>query len=225
MDDPTTISKKKMNIFSLPGELRNRIYQHLVLRDAPINVVELKWTKDRTGYLPALIPQPALAQTCKTLRQEVLSLYCAENRFQVGVTSGGHQLCMTEVSESLERWASWLGQAAKHLRQVTISANCEIMGPKNAAYWLRDFWEIIEFSIRMDGTDGLQYHLRGDPSFNDLCTCELDRWVADTSPTLMEVVLQASILWFNTTDLKECEVCNRPCLREPAKVNDHIYIS
>lgn len=219
------MSNKKMNLFILPGELRNRIYRHLVLQDSSIHAVELEWTKDRTGYVPAVIPLPSLGRTCKVLRQEVLSLHCAENAFEVGLTSGGHQLCMDEVSRSLARWTSSLGEAAKHLRQVNISANCEIMGPKNAAYSLRDFWEIVEFAIRMDSIAGLQYHLRGDPSFDELCTCELDQWVAEASPSLADVVLQASRLWFKTTDLVECEVCDRPCLRETAKINGHIYIS
>lgn len=220
----TIYSKEKMNFLRLPGELQNQIYRHLVLVDSPIHVLELNWTKDGTGYHPALTPQPALAQTCKTLRQEVLSLSCGENAFHVGVTLGGHQLSMVEVSEALEQWISSMGDSAKHLRQVTISANCEIMGPRNAAYWLRDFWEIIEFSVRMHGA-AMEFQLRGDPSFDELCTCELDRWAEGKSPRLADVVLRASGLWFRTTDLGECEVCNRPCLREPVKVNGHIYIS
>lgn len=214
-----------MNFLKLPGEIRNRMYRELVVADSPIHILELNWTKDGTGYRPALTSQPAVARTCSTIRQEVMSLYCGENVFQFGATSGGHQLSMTEVSEALVQWIFSLGDSAKHLRQVTISANCEIMGPRNAAYWLRDFWEIIEFSVNVNGNTGLQYQLKGDPSFDELCTCELDHWVSEHSPRLADILLRSSRLWFKTTNLEECDACNRPCLREPVKVNGYIYIS
>lgn len=225
MATSTTRSNNKMNFLGLPGELRNRIYRYLVVYDSPTHILELKWTKDQTGYYSASIPQPPLARTCKTIRQECLSLYCGENTFNIGLSSAGHQLSMNEVSQSLERWLASLGDCARHLRHVTISANCEILGPKNSACWVRDFWEFIEFSIRVDGAGGLEYNLRGDPSFDEMCTCELDCYVGDGEMRVPDLVVEAGRLWFQTTVLGECEGCKRPRLREPVRKDGCVYIS
>ncbi|KAK4613661.1 hypothetical protein CLAFUW4_09671 [Fulvia fulva] len=213
-------------LFNLPSEIRNQIYHYLVVEHDPIDLLRLTWRKDMTGYGISMIPEPALARTCKALRVEVLSLYLSDKTFNVGI--GAHVLSMNETTHALSRWFSRLGTNARFLRHVELDVNCEILGPKNAAYSLRDFWEILHLSIRTSRHD-LEIELKGDPLVGELCVCEAKRQAGlirtSKNARAFDVLTAASQLYLTTTEYGECDQCQRPRLTEARKVNGSIYIS
>ncbi|EME42516.1 hypothetical protein DOTSEDRAFT_36372 [Dothistroma septosporum NZE10] len=213
-------------LFVLPGELRNRIFHDLVVEDETIDLLTLIWRKDMTGYKTSLIPEPVLARTCKALRTEALSLYYSENSFNFG--TGAHVLTMKETPHVLSQWFCRLGANVRFLRNIGMNVNCEILGPKHAAYSLRDFWEILHLKIRVNG-HALDIELVGDPLVGELCLCEARRLAKKQSVSKsarpFDMLAAVSRSYFTTTEYGECDDCQRPRLTEAEKVNGSIYIS
>ncbi|KAI6873965.1 hypothetical protein KC343_g10784 [Hortaea werneckii] len=69
-DDPQTPL-----LLSLPGELRNRIWRLLVVREEPILAFAA------AGSLQHRVVVPRLAHTGRSIRHEILSIYYSENSF------------------------------------------------------------------------------------------------------------------------------------------------
>ncbi|KAI7263898.1 hypothetical protein KC343_g10859 [Hortaea werneckii] len=69
-DDPQTSL-----LLSLPGELRNRIWRLLVVREEPILAFAA------AGSLQHRVVVPRLAHTGRSIRHEILSIYYSENSF------------------------------------------------------------------------------------------------------------------------------------------------
>src|SRR5882762_3499104 len=68
------------NFLSLPGELRNRIYELLVLHQEPINISEyLSLPGELRNRIYKLTP--GLLRTSKTVHREASSLLYSQNRF------------------------------------------------------------------------------------------------------------------------------------------------
>ncbi|CAK4031697.1 Hypothetical predicted protein [Lecanosticta acicola] len=214
-------------LLKLPGELRNQIIRLAVLDDhqQPINLLRLQWTQDRTGYSPVLIAEPALSRTCRALRREALSIYYAENLFHLG--TGAHVLSMNEVPQQLQRWTQRrLREYTPYLRNVRVEVLCEILGPKakngpggGGGCFYRDFWEILQFSVSRSESGGAECVLRGDPTFEELCVCDIAKKKEKIS--VVESLALASRLWFSgTTELQECGGCGLPRLSEVKNSGD-----
>ncbi|GAB1731519.1 hypothetical protein NU195Hw_g2986t1 [Hortaea werneckii] len=78
--DPKTNSThfadpKTFPVLSLPGELRNRIWRLLVVREEPILAFAA------AGSLQHRVVVPRLAHTGRSIRHEILSIYYSENSF------------------------------------------------------------------------------------------------------------------------------------------------
>ncbi|TKA23303.1 hypothetical protein B0A50_07360 [Salinomyces thailandicus] len=63
------------SLMSLPGELRNRIWRFLIVRDEPFPAFA------KTGSLQHRAFVPWIAHTSRSIRHEVLSIYYSENSF------------------------------------------------------------------------------------------------------------------------------------------------
>ena len=76
----------------LPGELVNEIYRYVVVSDKPIN--QWKGVTPRNAEIQHV--QPNIARVSKQIREEVLSIFYAENAFalpaRIGVAHGKHDL-------------------------------------------------------------------------------------------------------------------------------------
>lgn len=98
-------------LLTLPGEIRNLIWRLAVLQDVPTVMNE-------TGLLPVLVvngyvnpsygsgcrprnPTPALASTCRQIRQETLSIYYAENNLSLALDT-------KEAFRASQRWLNVL---------------------------------------------------------------------------------------------------------------------
>ena len=88
-------SSKRTSLLDLPGELRNRIYRLTVVHPkASIITLPPPSTREKDG-MPVLpgqvrLREPALSGTCREVRQEVLSLFYAENQFRIAYLSEYH---------------------------------------------------------------------------------------------------------------------------------------
>ena len=69
-----TRERQLSRLESLPAELRNIIYRYAVVEDEPDYA-----TKREHGDIQHKFIQPALAMTCKQIREEVLPIFFAEN--------------------------------------------------------------------------------------------------------------------------------------------------
>lgn len=107
----------KASLLSLPGELRNIILRDIVTSTTTLNVEPLceNWTEIK-------LHQPAIAFTCKTLRNEALSIYYAENSFFLGKI-GYHDpsdIRLYDFNLRMNRWKEMLGPYAKYLSRLSM---------------------------------------------------------------------------------------------------------
>ena len=225
IEQATTKTTSTTKILQLPGELRNRIIRLSLLQDSPIDLLHLQWRPDRTGYDPILIPEPALSQTCRSLRREVLSIYYGENTFNLG--PGHHILSMHEIPSQLHHWIQRLRESGceEFLSRVRMEVNCEILGPQGAGMGMgfyRDFWEVLVLEVWRSARGNVGFRMSGDPSFEELCVCAME---GKAEEGLTDVLLKASQLCFRATELVECEDCGRPRLDEVRNVrNGYVYL-
>jgi len=209
-----------LTLTRLPGEIRNQILRYVLVQEQPLYVLDLQWTNGRTEYSPVFKCQPAITQTCSLLRVEGFSIYYGENAFVFGAEL--HLMDMHEIPEQLLKWRCVLGDNARHLRDVELAVNCEILGPKTASHFYRDFWEILRFRVTWSCSGGTHYLLQGDPTFDRLCICDLDQYrerTKDCPAGLLGSLLDASRLFFRTTELRECENCARQRLCEVSNID------
>ncbi|KAF7190633.1 hypothetical protein HII31_07792 [Pseudocercospora fuligena] len=67
----STSEPAECRLLDLAPELRNRIYEYVLCDDDCIEITKDNWM------------QPALLQTCKTIRNEGMGIYYCENRFDI----------------------------------------------------------------------------------------------------------------------------------------------
>lgn len=220
------MSKPKACLLDLPGELRNRIYQYVLIEDYPIQAMSLQWNEDRTCHHYVPCREPATLLACTTFRHEASFIYYGSNVVNLGKVS--HLWLMSEATQRLARWVRSLGDNAKYLRHVDIAVNCEILGPKHAAYSLRDFWETLRLQV-IAHAGNVEIVLTGVPTLDTICVCDLEQDRAKQGQAIdgqvADTLLEASRRYFKTTELDECEACNLPRLRDPQMVNGRIYVS
>lgn len=115
--DATSNAPPPGNILDeLPGELRNRIFQYVVVSDKPIDIISWRVPKRNRD----ITPQPAIARTCKAFRHEALSIYYAENSFNI--TNRRSQMGAQGDFTQVQIWPTRLGKYAKYLTTITIDA-------------------------------------------------------------------------------------------------------
>lgn len=78
-------AKPRCHLLELPPELRNRIYELVVVRDEPVKTVIISDFQHRACF--ARLQQPRITATCQQIRQESLSIFytCNSFRFSIGV--------------------------------------------------------------------------------------------------------------------------------------------
>ncbi|KAM3413507.1 hypothetical protein BST61_g11578 [Cercospora zeina] len=83
----------KCHFLELPAELRNRIYRMCLVASDAVIEVEFKdlrrWSSARScsDWSASLPPEPLFLSTCKTIRNEALSIYYGENTFHLALPS------------------------------------------------------------------------------------------------------------------------------------------
>lgn len=94
---------------SLPPELRNRIYNLVLVQNGTISV---HLPKPDISRLEKVVKQPALLKVCKTVREEALPVFYGANRFTV------NHLFYREVPRELEVVERWLGAIGPEKRAM-----------------------------------------------------------------------------------------------------------
>lgn len=102
----------------LPAEIRNRIYEYVVVCEGAIDIVQffrdylscLYRDTEGTGTeaLKQALQQPALTRTCKTLRSEALPMFYGLNAFNGSLVD----TCYVETCYTLK----WLRDIDEHLK-------------------------------------------------------------------------------------------------------------
>jgi hypothetical protein len=100
---------------SLPAELRNLIYSHVVVQERPIRI----WTVEK-GKVKYAARQPSLATTCKTFRNEVLPIYYGQNTFIAGASGDWKAL-----SSSLDKWLETMHSHLPYIHRIGVSCTCD----------------------------------------------------------------------------------------------------
>lgn len=76
----TTPRKARLDFLSLPRELRDMIYAHLVLHDHPLILNKPPLEIEKRKYYGRDL-EPAVAQTCRQVRDEVVDIFYHRNHF------------------------------------------------------------------------------------------------------------------------------------------------
>ncbi|KAI6869251.1 hypothetical protein KC338_g3587 [Hortaea werneckii] len=106
-DDPQTPL-----LLSLPGELRNRIWRLLVVREEPILAFAA------AGSLQHRVVVPRLAHTGRSIRHEILSIYYSENSFIYEWTGR-----FNPVKHRM-KIQQWLRTVLPYVRDISGSVDC-----------------------------------------------------------------------------------------------------
>ncbi|KAK5132759.1 hypothetical protein LTR08_008644 [Meristemomyces frigidus] len=118
-------SDSRSPLLSLAPELRNRIYEYIVVYDEPIDFVKIHYAEDRgDGYwqgrgnddwkarvlakVEQATKQPALTQTCSIIRSESLPMFYALNTFN-------GSLLLLQYADTKATW-KWLLAIGRHRR-------------------------------------------------------------------------------------------------------------
>lgn len=92
----------KSPLLSLPAELRNYIWELVVVRDQPIDATPVAQYIS-PSYVQGLVKQPPLSQVCRSVRQEVVSIFYGSNDFIAG-------LKFEQDAVNLEKWLTAIGE-------------------------------------------------------------------------------------------------------------------
>lgn len=233
-------------LLGLPGELRNRIIRYTVVQDTcrPTDVhVLLKGRTDTKNFWKITPAEPALALARgKELRHQVLSIYYAENTFEITRASHHrHEAMMFR----LQHWQAYLGPYATHLKQLlfTLRVDVEVPCAMKGTVILD---EKFRTSGRMDEHGKLAAkrmclgvsnvpHYPERVRMEAYCSCDLEAWAAATGPEatgpkesgghrLFELVEHCAREIDNLHESGKCDKCSRPQLQRKAVVeaaDDH----
>ncbi|KAF2165399.1 hypothetical protein M409DRAFT_24249 [Zasmidium cellare ATCC 36951] len=78
-----SIHNAASRLLRLPAEIRNQIYQLLVVQDTTIEVIE----RGSRYRLSPDLKQPPLSLVCRQIRHEVLSVFYSENTFNITIVN------------------------------------------------------------------------------------------------------------------------------------------
>lgn len=98
-------------LLSLPGELRNRIYRIIAVHQQPIQITadHTNPKDDRINFWPKA---PALSFTCKTMYDDIKTIFFEENTFQFAE--------QTLRENRLQMFRQQAGKSAGKLRKISI---------------------------------------------------------------------------------------------------------
>ncbi|KAK5124404.1 hypothetical protein LTR85_001621 [Meristemomyces frigidus] len=130
MDQHETVQPEqtvKHNLLTLPGELRNHIYRAAVVRSDPVPTRILYRGRTDTKHLWSVTPgEPSLALTRKDIRSEVLSIYYAENVFEL--VRFAH-LEADDYRKCIRAWLRYLGSRASRILHLRLIFQYPIQTP------------------------------------------------------------------------------------------------
>ncbi|KAK5107353.1 hypothetical protein LTR62_001369 [Meristemomyces frigidus] len=107
-----------MGLFSLlPGELRNVIYRLAFVPppgEQPVRVVgsDLICGRGACTHRKASVAAPAVASTCRQLRNEIMPIYCAENEFHFDATMVRNRC--------VHAWAESMNTYVRLIKRITL---------------------------------------------------------------------------------------------------------
>lgn len=130
MASPAVAAEPRCYLLELSGELRNRIYRSACTSEDPVRIVATKRDTSHSKIPKFSNPStsPPLAMTNKQIRHEVLSIYYAENCFnliniQIGDSHRAAKFARSDAAlAKLVEFEDIMGERTKLLRSVSSTA-------------------------------------------------------------------------------------------------------
>ncbi|KAK3678267.1 hypothetical protein LTR78_001562 [Recurvomyces mirabilis] len=171
-----------LHLFTLPSELRNRIYELISVLEEPISPsIRPIWvTQGRRKRLEqrSYPREPAAAIASKQMRKELLSIFYASNRFTF--QQSDHNLLVKHSMASLANQKIWVANRpdSKHIRDIELRTPVEGLLETRLDY---------TFHRRVDGTVKItkKFHL----GFDEYCDCLEQGAIEDAKTAISEKVL------------------------------------
>ncbi|MCJ1466493.1 hypothetical protein MMC07_005112 [Pseudocyphellaria aurata] len=114
-----TISmNSRIELLSLPPEVRVLVYRHLLVQDHPIST---NWQYSTNSPFP--LPSPPILNTCELIRQEAFQVMYAENTFFIGVMHPAVSILNNrQISDIIQNvhYEARLNSTSPHLRRVSF---------------------------------------------------------------------------------------------------------
>ena len=174
-EETTSSPSDGTGLLDLPAELRNLIYHFAVVNEKPIKIIQDEWRGEAEAP-----KQPALAMTCKQIRDEVLPVFYGANTFVYDPAGDIVQSCQ-RVTES---WIQACEPYVNFIRSVGVTAHLEQAGSYYESGEERYYgWTEIECYITatlIEGQEWVELWLGGELEDQCICSMEQRRW--DSSP-------------------------------------------
>lgn len=110
------IDKDEPSLITLPGEIRNAIYEELLVHEEPIIAA------DENDTMPASKPTlrlgTALLATCRQIHSEASPCFYSSNVFLASSISVEHPA--STLIDWIAEWLKKIGTQAKHVRSITL---------------------------------------------------------------------------------------------------------
>ncbi|KAK4893552.1 hypothetical protein LTR27_008019 [Elasticomyces elasticus] len=155
-------------LLELPAELRNRIFELVVVKPQPIRTACCKpCIKDQNSWADErLLPQqPAITRANRQLRAEVLPIFYGLNTFRIP-----HNILREKVSLK-EWWESFANEASvKHVNNIIYGFLPPQLGSWSGVGGVSS--RVIEMELRGTGVEEIRCKIRGLPE--SICTCAVE---------------------------------------------------
>ena len=198
-------------LLQLPGEIRNRIYHHIVLTRGTIYLsAGPRSDKSSLKYSP---PVPPLAFACRRTYGEVKSVYYEENSF--------HFTEYALRAERIEEFRRRAASSAKKLASITIT---RAFGVGVFAGRLQFTAKRIDGKIQVDDftSNSFNGHFRNRDGCSDgMCYCMVRKLASCSSSTLLEFVedyLKKDGTWQGEQHVATCRSCRKSAVVPDARV-------
>ncbi|PIA96049.1 hypothetical protein CB0940_10648 [Cercospora beticola] len=193
------------NIFSLPGELRNKIWRELVLSGGDLAVEALCRSEVQKLH------QPAVAFVCKQIRNEALSIYYSENSWFLGKIGYHHpkHVKMYDFDIRISRWNELLGPYVRYLARLSmgVDGRCYAWNDQGLA-------DDARYEICVVRKGQLHFERNGEPR----CTCRLKSGVemqaTRDGAVLLELVKEYSDSYRDNVHECFCRQCGKSRLEK-----------
>ena len=192
--------QKDSNLLSLSGEIRNRIYRLIAVHEQPIQIYALPQAVENSIMLSPRVP--ALAMVCKTIYEEIITIFSQENMFHFTEYSLGE--------EHLKLFRKRARRSANKMSAVKITTT--FMGTSGSEGTL------IHLTLKATDTgiaiSDVSYNsVRMRTVMDGICSCSIRKHAESEVTTLLdflEYYLEKDGSWKgDDRGLLFCGTCNR----------------
>ena len=185
---PPAAAPLKCHLLRLPGELRNRVYTHVLSHHPSTTTLTLHRDLSNPSVFRPLPSQPALARACRQLRHEVLALFFGSRTWDLDREIGTQDLVAT--------WSRILQPSLWYVRSVRFELFSEYTASSPS---LEETSSPLCSSIRVHAwltdTNTIAYAISA-PAASETCTCKFTRCARDVERGVLGSAEDAPLIRF-----------------------------